>query len=359
MPILPVVGSYAGVEAMKRRCAIVGTDRDAQVLDHLNAASRAFERDSLRRFFPVTAVNLYRWPPYQIQPSWSIWVDDDLLAVTSLQTAVTGAGASPVTLAHFYLEPQQFGPPYSRIEVDLSTQDVFQSGPTPQRSLSIAGRWGYCENTIAAGTLQDGSGINASVTTLLCSDASLIDQGDVLLIDSEAIYVSGRAQADTGATLAQNIDTQKGTVIVPVSDGTKVNAGELIQIDAETMYVASVVGNNVNLLAQGRGYDGSVTASHLTGAHVYAPRTLSIVRGVNGTTAATHANAAPIVKYQAPADVRRQVIGDAVAAYAQEEAQYGRTVGAGDMAVEFTGKKLEDMRLEVLERYERVRVAAI
>lgn len=353
MPQPTIVGSYAGLERFKRSCGIAGSDRDVLLLDNLNAASRAFENDARRYFFPYIATNLYRWPPIQIGWSWRLWLDQDLLSVTTLLAAAQDA--TPTTITHYFLEPQVEGPPYSRIEIDLSQSDAFASGSTPQRSISVLGTWGWSNNTIAAGTLAVAI-TTTTATTCQVSDASLIDQGEVLLIGTEAIYVSGRAPTDTTATLNGNIDSQKSTVTVTVSSGALINVGEVILLDSESMLVQAITGNNLTVI---RAWDGSTLAAHTGAVKVYAPRTLTIVRAVNGTTAASHLISVAISKYQAPANVQRVIVADAVSTYQQDQAAWGRTIGAGDMAVPFTSKVLQSYRHNVLENYSRVRSAAI
>ena len=160
--------------------------------------------------------NLYRWPPYQIGATWSVYTDEDLLAVTALETAVSGLNAVPIPITNYFLEPQQAGPPYSRIEIDISSTDAFQSGPTPQRSVSIQGQWGYTNATVPVGT---GSGLSSdpTVTTMTCSSGASVDSGDVLLWDSEAIYVSSG-----GATILTIQRGVNGTTATVHTDGTAI-----------------------------------------------------------------------------------------------------------------------------------------
>ena len=283
MPALELTGSYVGVESFRAATNNPDTTRDAAILEHLLAASREIERLTFRRFFPVTATNKYRWPPFHVAASWEIWTEDDLLSVSSIFVADSGQNASPVALTHYFLEPQPFGPPYNRVEIDLSSGDVFQAGPTPQQSVAITGQWGYANTTRAAGTL--GAAITTTTaTTITISDDTLIDQGDVILIDSEALYV----------------DTPRRT-----------------------------------------------------------PQQLTVQRGVNGTTATTHLNAAPISKYQAPASIRRVVRADAIGTFEQDLASWSRTIGAGEMAVEYQGKMAAQYRQQVVNEYRRFRTAAV
>ncbi len=286
MPTLDISGAYVGVESLKAAIApaIADTTRDALILEHLLAATADFNRQVDRRFFPVTAKATYRWPPYYVAWTWELWTEDDLLSVSLLQSQAGGQNASPTTLTHYFLEPQALGPPYNRIEIDLSSSDVFTAGSTPQQSVAVTGQWGYCATTRAAGTLAAAI-TTTTATTLSCSSAALIDQGDVLLIDSEAIFV----------------DAPRG---IPTT-------------------------------------------------------TLTIVRGVNGTTPATHLNAAPIVKYMAPANVRRLIRADAIGTLQQDMASWGRTIGQGEMAVEYQAKQQKSLRQQLIDQYARRRTAAV
>ena len=356
MPTLDVVGAYCGVEQLKAAIApaIQDTTRDALILDHLLAATRELNQLLDRRFFPVTATNKYRWPPYYVAASWEQWLEDDLLSVSLLQASATGINAAPVTLTHYLLEPQHLGPPYNRIEVDLSSNDVFTSGPTPQQSIAITGQWGFSNATRAAGTLAVALS-SASATTATISNATLIDQGDVLLIDSEAIFVDNpRTQVDTTATLTGN--PLSSDTIIGLSTGSLLNSGEVMLVDAEMMLIQAISGNNATVI---RGFAGTVAASHTSSTDVYAARGLTIVRGVNGTVAATHLISAPIVKYQAPANVRRLIRADAIGTLQQDMASWGRTIGQGEMAVEYQAKQLKGLRQTVIDQYARLRVAAI
>src|SRR5438128_9236134 len=124
MPTLEVAGAYVGVEQLRLASNIADTSHDAIILEHLLAASRAIEQLTVRRFYPVLGVNAYRWPPLHIAYSWEIWTEDDLLSVSSINVAAAGQNASPVAITHYWLEPQEHGPPYNRVEVDLSSSDV-------------------------------------------------------------------------------------------------------------------------------------------------------------------------------------------------------------------------------------------
>lgn len=216
MPALEVTGAYCGVTTLKRATNITDNTHDREILDHLVAASREIDRQTFRRYFPVTATNAYRWPQFAPQYTWELWTEDDLLSVTTLQAAATGTNAVPVTITNYFLEPQQFGPPYNRIEIDLSSTDAFQSGPTPQRSVTVLGQWGYSNRTLAIGALTALlSSTDTTLTAFTGNTLASIEPGDVLLIESEAVFVDldpGSSstvlrRAANGTTAAQHADT--------------------------------------------------------------------------------------------------------------------------------------------------------
>lgn len=285
MPALEAtVGAYCGVTTFKRASNITDTTHDREILDHLLAASREIDRLTLRRYFPVTGTNKYRWPPLHVAYSWEVWTLEDLLSVSAINVADSGVGAVPVAVTHYFLEPQYTGPPYNRVEIDLSSTDVLQAGPTPQQSVAITGQWGYSNATGGVGSLS--AQIVATDTTLTAftgNTLASIEPGDVLLIESEAIFV--------------DLDP----------------------------------GNSQTVLR----------------------------RGVNGTTAATHASSTAVAKYQAPSAIRRVVRADAIGTFQQDLAAWGRTIGAGDMTVEYQGKQIKSMRQQVVDEYRRARTAAI
>ena len=291
----PLMGVYTGLQTAAKAMnlggattATLNADQLASLLMHLDEASRAFERETNRYFFPYVTTYQFRWPPLVPGATWTCWTSDadDILAVITLTVAATGINTIPVVLTHFFLEPS-WGPPYHSIQVDLSSQDVYQSGSTPQRSISVLGQWGFCNSTKAAGTETGLTTTNATTATV--STPSLIDTGDVLLVDAEALYVAA--------------------------------------------------GGGTN--------------------------TLTVQRGVNGTTAVGHSDNAVVSKYAAPADVARIVMQHAISGYLEEQAAYipqawGRAEGAGaPVAMGGAHAGLVDKRAEVIDRYARVRTGVV
>ena len=328
----------AGRESVKRAGGINGSGRNAVVDRLIEAASVQIEREARRSFIPRVETRTYRWPPYRPGRAHVLWLDGDLLSVTTLQTRAQDASPVTVASADYFLEPANQGPPYSRIEIDLSSTAALESGDTPQRSISVAGSWGYGQDTRSAGTIASGLSADATATTFVCSDASRVEVGRTLQIESEQLFVSERANAGNGSQLLDGaLTASKAEVAVTVDSGAQFNAGEVILVDSERMEVESVSGNVLTVV---RAYDGSVLAAHADDTPVHVYRTLTVERGVNGTTAATHADGTAIAVYEPPADIAALCVADALAAYHQEVGGWGRVVGAGDGAREHRTRDL-------------------
>ncbi len=340
---------YTSREAVKAAVGISGPDLDTLVDGYIEAGSEDVEHILLRRFIPQTATKLFRWPPRIGDAVTLTFPDEDLIAVTTLQAAAQDSSPTEIVADDYFVEPVNAGPPYTRIEIDLSSSAAFASGDTPQRSISVEGRWGFGEDTKAAGALaeaDDGVELALNVT-----DSSLIGVGDTMLIGSEAMFVSGKALLTTGTTLNDTLTADQNDVTVTLADGTAVKQGEVLTFDSERMLVESISGND---LAVQRAYDGSLLAAHTTGITVYAPRTLTMTRGENGTTAASHADTTAIVKYAPPADVVEYVRAYAIAHHQQGRSGWTGVVGGDQGSVETKMFGLWAMRQALIEKYKKV-----
>jgi len=344
---------YATRGGVKNAVGIPGPDLDSLIDSYIKAASQDIENLLGRRFIPETATKYFPWPTQASAGGYVLYLEDeDLIALTTLKAKAQDTTPTTIVAADYFLEPVNSGPPYSRIEIDLSSSSAFESGDTSQRSISVLGRWGYCEDTEAAGALaeaDDGSELALDVT-----DSSLIDVGNTILVGTEAMFVSGRSLLDTGTnTVGAALTASKAETTVPVVDGTKINAGETITIDSERMFVESISANN---LAVQRAFDGSVLATHASPSDIYAPRTLTVVRAVNGTTAAAHLIAAAIVKYAPPADVVEYCRAKAIAYHQQGRSGWTGVIGGSEGAVETKMFGLWSMGQELKRKYSKVNV---
>jgi len=341
---------YCTREAVKAAVGMPGADLDSLLDSYVEAASEDVESFLGRRFIPETAIKYFRWPPL-IGGGYVLQLDDlDLIAVTLLQAAALDTTPTTIVAADFFTEPVNSGPPYTRIEIDQSSSAAFESGDTSQRSIAVTGRWGYGEDTKAAGALAEAD--DGSETALEVTDSSLIGVGDTIKIGTEAMFVSGKNLLTTTATNSAALAANRAETTIAVNTGTLIKAGETITIDSERMFVESISANNLTVQ---RAYDGSTLASHLITQTLYAPRTLTVVRAVNGTTAAAHDTAAAIVKYAPPADIVEYCRAHAIAHHQQGRSGWtGVVPNTEGGAVETKMFGIWAMKQALIEKYGRV-----
>jgi len=353
---------YCSRESVKLALRIKGIRQDRFIDETIEAQSRQIDQWTRRIYIPRTETRLFEWPARQSTRGHSLWLDFDLLSLTTLQTEAQNATPTTIASTDYFLEPNNQGPDgntrYDRIEIDLSSNAALESGDTPQRSISVLGSWGYSNNTRSVGTVSSGLASSSTATEMVCSDGSVIDVGNTLLIASEQVFVSERAFAVLGSVLVNDADIKAdiadNTITLDASHG--VVAGEIIRLDSEELYVESV---STNLLTVERAFNGTLLATHADNTAVHINRTLTIERGVNGTTAATHANSTAVSTYEPEFNVQVWCRREVIAHYVQEGAGFGRDVGQGDGAREFRGVDLSDRRKMDIDRYERVRMAAV
>jgi hypothetical protein len=294
-------------------------------------------------FRPELATKSFRWPPQQPGNPFTLYLDGNRLLSVN---AITSGGVT-IPTGSVLLEPAEYGPPYWRLEIDRSSADAFSAGDTDQQAIAVAGLWGIGDDRADAGILT--AAINASVTTLGCSDASLIGVGDHLVIDAERLEVTGRTWATvTGGALTVDLTPSAAARSISVADGTLHRVGELLLIDSERLRVVDIAGNTLTAL---RAQDGSVLAAHTAGAAISAPRTLTVTRGVRGSTAASHLISAPIARHVVPPAAKSLAIASAVSTLLAERRGYAAQAGAG--GVKMTPGDLDELRARVARLYGR------
>lgn len=299
-----------------------------------------------RVFYPVTATKRYRWPARSQQaPAWRLWIDGDaqLISLTTLSS-----GGVTIAPSSVFLEPQDTGPPYDRIELDISTATGFSVGTTPQRSIVITGTWGYAADTAAVGTL--GASINSSVTTVQVSNSSTVGPGDLLYCGTEAMLVTDSAYVTTSQTLQSALTADSSVVSVSVTTGSSYAAGELVLLDSELMEITAVTGNTLTV---NRAVQGTVLAAH-TGSTIYAPRQLTVTRGYAGSTAASHTSGDALTRNLPPALVSSLNLAYALTALGEQAGGYARPAGSGSRTSPQPGAGLPGLESQAWDAFGRI-----
>lgn len=343
---------YATREDVMRALDSKLTARNSAQLDRaLGSASRGIE-DGLchRRFYPEIATRSFNWPDSQSGTSWRLWLDaNDLISVTTLTS-----GGTTIASTDYFLEPDRYGPPYNRIEIDLASSASFGGGSTHQRDITVTGLWGYRNDETTVGALTAAvSTTTATTAAVSAATSALLGVGSVLRIDSERMLVTGRAMADTGQNVGgAGLTAQQNSVTLAVLDGTLFAVDEILLIESERMLIVDIAGNNLTVI---RAWDGTVLAAHAAGVDIYAARTLTVTRGALGTTAATHSSGASVVRWDPPGLVRDLTIADAMNRVLQEQAGYARTSktssGAKSTSMETLG--LDSLRTQTYNAHGR------
>jgi hypothetical protein len=334
---------YCTREQVQRALDIKLTARNNQQIDRaISSARRDIDSHMHRVFYPTDAIKRFDWPNFQYAYPWRLWFDQWELA--AIPTAVTSGGVT-IPLAACNFEPVNSGPPYNYLELRRDLPYSFGVGSTPQRDVAITGTWAGCAaDTSPAGALAAAVS-TTTATTVTVTDGSLVGVGDLLIADSERMLVTGRASTDTGQTLASGAATANpGDNALTIPDGTQVHVDEVIQVDSERMLVYDITGNIATVK---RAWDGTVLATHSASARIYAFRTLTVRRGMLGTTAATHTTATACTIHSVPALINDLAVAEAENRVLQEIAGYARSMpsdAGGSKAVQARLDALNDLR---------------
>lgn len=347
---------YATREVVKAALDSVETARDNARVDRATEyASRQVESLLQRRFYPEIATRYRDWPNRDYAEVQRLWLPgtQELISLTTLVSG--GLTISPAN--YFLRRPDGLEEaPYSLLEINLgASASFFTVGTTYQRSIAMTGVFGYQLTTAPAGALA------AAVTTTTATSATVTDGasigvGSLVTIDSERLIVTGKASAVV-STITADMSSLNSATAASVGNGALYVIGEVVTIGTERMLIVDITGNT--LVVQ-RAYDGSVLAGHTNGDTVYAPRALTVQRGVLGTTAATHLNSAPAVVQTYPGPVVVLTVAYALNELLQEGAGYARVAGTGDAQREFTGRGIAALERDAVNSCgRRVRTAAV
>lgn len=338
---------YVTREEVALALDVAETARSYDRIDRaIESASDDVDGTLRRTFSPVLDTRYFSWPDVAYRTPWRLWLDEsELIRLDSLT-----AGGVTIPSTDWLLEPDSAGPPYWAIEVNRSTSSVFQAGTTFQRAIAATGLFGYRndEDTVGtlAGTLDDAEGATASVTW----STPKVGVGSLLRIGTEYVLVTDRSMVNSGQTTGGALAKDTSAVSLAVQDGTAFAPDEVLLIDSERVRVTAVAGNTLTLK---RSVDGSVLASHGSGAAIYALLGVTLKRAAQGSTLAEHAISSVIYRHLAPPLVRDLALAYALNQFLQEGAGYGRTIGTGENQQEASGRGVRSIEADAMVRHGR------
>lgn len=275
-----------------------------------------------RRFYPQDDTRYFDWPlNYQYAVPWRLWLDNH--EVLSVDTIVTG-NRTLLPGTHFILRPENTGPPYSSIEILVSSDGMWSPGSgTWQQAIQVNGRFGGNDDTEPAGTLAAAIA-DATTTSITVTDSAAVGALDTIRAGTEWMTVTRKSMTTTGQTITGTVAASKGANTIPVSGGTW-SEWETILAGAERMRIIDVAGGT---LIVKRAIDGTTLAAHAPGDVVYAPRALTVTRGILGSTAASHSSGAAVSRLAAPELVRNLAVALSVVGVQQDSAGWMTSRGA-------------------------------
>lgn len=323
-----------------------------QVDDAVEGASLSVEGFLRRAFRPYLATKYFAWPDPQRGRTWRLDLGgSELISLTSLT-----AGGVTIPVPDLLLEPANYGPPYSSIEVSLASNSAFQAGSTHQRAIAVTGLFGYRNDEEQVGELAANLDADADATASISWTSSRIGVGDVLRVGDERMIVAERSMVDTTQDLQADMAASTGAVTVAVTNGSSFAPGQILLLDSERMLVVDVAGNNVTVK---RAWDGSVLAAH-SGGSIYSLSGYDLDRAQFGSTLAAHTSGAAIYRHIVPGLVRQLVKAEALVTLGQQLAGYSRREGTGESERDEGGRGLPDLRKQVRAKFGRkARSAAI
>lgn len=341
-----ILPPYCTREQVKAAADISSTALHNSTIDRLSlSGSRSIDEMCLRRFYPFIGIREFDWPDDIQGNSYRLWLGEwqlvDLDSVTS--------GGNTYTADQLVLYPNG-GPPYDRIEIDLGGGSSFGGGASWQNAVSVAGTFGY-NDTRQACTVTTASLTN-SATTVLVDDSGVwgVGVGDLITIDSERMIVTDKSYVDSALTLAADITDNTTDMVIDIAGAGHLRTTEYIMIDGEVMIVNSVL---PGMAVVSRAQDGSPLIPHTAGAHIYVPRSCTVVRGALGSTAAAHASDAVIYRQVWPALVNQLAIAETLVAWNTETAGYARAGTSPSTGTGATMSTIVDLRKRVCDYYGR------
>lgn len=212
---------YLPINRLKDSANTVGVTRDAELVAVVARLSREIERYTGRTFCAKVETRYFARRK-GIDKAHVLWVDDlvSVSAVGSI-TADEVYGTSLVEATDFRLIRGSAGEPYRRLEL-IGTGTLISAWPTGYRGVQIAGTWGWSYDV-----------------------------------------------AETGATLGEDMDTSETDWQLSSGGNLLVSLGETLKIDSEQVWVTAIASANTTNITVQRAVNGTTAAAHSNGATVY------------------------------------------------------------------------------------------
>lgn len=195
------MNNYCRRSQLKADIAKTTTVDDDALLRAQGAASRGIDKMLKHQVFSEIRTHYLDG-----DGSAKLILDVDVISLTAANVDKDGDGVFETALVEntdYYLYPYNSS---WKWRIDLRSSGKLGSFPLGQRRVQIIGRLGYTALSEATGqTVQDAAGISASVTAVTVTSNTDIDVGEVLVIESEEVYVSAKVST-TGLTVTRGVN---------------------------------------------------------------------------------------------------------------------------------------------------------
>lgn len=341
---------YCTRESVKSALDEMETARsNAQIDDAIDQGARNVEGFVKRpTLAPTLATRYFDYPSRTRSPAHRVRFDEHTFISVSAVTVDNGATA--LAANQYFLEPANGGPPYRELQIDLGGSGALSSSDTHQRAIAVTGLAGWTDDREEVGTLATGLGASSSATATLSWTTARFGVGDVLLINSERMFIRERSHVDSGQNLGAALEQSDADTSVSVSNGAAFAIDEVITVGGERMLVVDIIGNT---LVVKRGWDGSGLEAHSLGADIYAYTGVELERARLGTTLAAHLADAVVYRWRPPALLAALNRAYAINALLQQRAGFARIAGTGENAREFTGRGIAQLEKDVMRVFGR------
>lgn len=231
---MAIINGYCTLAEFKAAITPAGQDLspdapdDAVIEDLIERASRRVDDMCGRVFYPFVATRYYDLPKGR-----DLWLEDDLLEVTTLTNGDTNA----VSASEYKLHPANEYPKYALKLKDISSEIWEEdSDGSGEQVISLLGFWGYHERYATRGWKTAGT--------------------------------LGAAMSDTTGL---SITLTAGHTLAP-------GGGQLIKVGTELMITTITTSTTATVYA--RGENGSTAATHLNGSTVYLWQYMEDITGL-------------------------------------------------------------------------------
>lgn len=344
---------YCTVEQVKAAASVTAPSYvDSQIAREIATASAIIDGDMRRplgAFWPVTDTRYFDWLDHQYSLTWRLWLDGNTLGAAPTQVLSNGVDITSGVLARNGVGDSV--PPFDYLEANLATDATFNAGASYQRAISVTGLFIGCIPAEADSGAITGLA-SPSTTTTFVSNGALVGVGSVIRAESERMVVTGKSFFGS-FTLGSDLSASTSAQAVPLVGGAA-NAGEVLLIDAEQMLVMTTAG--ATAIVQ-RGYGGTAVATHTNTTNVYVNRSVTLLRGALGTTAASHGGVS-ITTHQVPSAVQTLAVAETLRLLGLERAGYTMVIERGNLTKISTADTLWAQVRGPYQRKLRLRTAA-